>query len=175
SLSQDKRGCIGIATGYGLNEFEGIRCIQYLHELQESTSISRDPVTILHRDCRDYLWIGCAKGLQYYDVNKDERLPSQLSDEIAPDITGILTRRDESLLVTTSGWGLFSIDRTNGVATPLEDANQLIGGMYGRRLIEDQDGHIWIAMDRLGVVRLSPDFKQIQKLPREQVPFPNGD
>lgn len=175
SLSQDKHGYIWIATEYGLNKFDGIRFIQYLHDIQDSTSISSNHVTILHRDCRDYLWIGCSNGLQYYDENKDEFIRIQFPDEIAPHITDILTRRDESLLVTTSGWGLFSIDRTNGVATPLEDANQLIGGMYGRRLIEDQDGHIWIAMDRLGVVRLSPDFKQIQKLPREQVPFPNGD
>lgn len=175
SISQDKHGYIWIATEYGLNKFDGIRFIQYLHDIQDSTSISSNHVTILHRDCHDHLWIGCSNGLQYYDENTDGFIRIQFPDEIAPHITDILTRRDESLLVTTSGWGLFSIDIANRVAIPLEGANQRIGGMYGRKLVEDKDRHIWVAMDRLGVVRLSPDFKQVQKFSREQVPFPNGD
>lgn len=175
SISQDKHGYVWIATEYGLNKFDGIRFIQYLHDIQDSTSISSNHVTILHRDCRDHLWIGCSNGLQYYDENTDEFIHIQFPDQIAPHITDILTRHDESLLVTTSGWGLFSIDIANRVAIPLEGANQRIGGMYGRKLVEDKDKHIWIAMDRLGVFRLSPDFKQVQKLSREEVPFPGGD
>jgi signal transduction histidine kinase/ligand-binding sensor domain-containing protein/DNA-binding response OmpR family regulator len=175
SISQDKHGYIWIATEYGLNKFDGIRFIQYLHDIQDSTSISSNHVTILHRDCRDHLWIGCSNGLQYYDENKDQFIRIQFPDEIAPHITDILTRHDESLLVTTSGWGLFFIDIANRVAIPLEGANERIGGMYGRRLVEDKDQHVWIAMDRLGVVRLSPDFKHVQKLSGDQVPFPNGD
>src|SRR5690606_3649397 len=175
SISQDKHGYIWIATEYGLNKFDGIRFIQYLHDIQDSTSISSNHVTILHRDCRDHLWIGCSNGLQYYDENKDQFIRIQFPDEIAPHITDILTRHDESLLVTTSGWGLFFIDIANRVAIRLEGANERIGGMYGRRLAEDQDQPVCSATDRRGVGRLSPDFKHVQKLAGDRVPFPNGD
>lgn len=175
SIAQDKHGYVWIATEYGLNKFDGVRFIQYLHDIQDSTSISSNHVTILHRDSHDRLWIGCSNGLQYYEQNREQFVRIPFPDQIAPHITDILTRHDGSILVATSGWGLFSIDVANRIAISLDEANQRIGGMYGRTLLEDKDRHIWIAMDRLGVVRLSPDFNHVQRLSREQVPFPNGD
>ncbi|RZF59312.1 hybrid sensor histidine kinase/response regulator transcription factor [Sphingobacterium corticibacterium] len=174
SIAQDRHGYIWIATEYGLNKFDGVRFIQYLHDVQDSTSISSNHVTILHRDNQDYLWIGCSNGLQYYDQHTEQFVRIQFPDQIAPHITDILTRADGSLLVTTSGWGIYAIDVNQRVASSLEQVNQLVKGMYGRKLLEDNEKNLWIAIDRTGVTCLSPDLTYSRKISKAQIPFPKG-
>lgn len=175
SITQDKHGYIWIATEYGLNKFDGVRFVQYLHDIQDSSSISSNHVTVLHRDDHDRLWIGCSNGLQYYDENQEKFKRVQFPDNIAPHITDILTRADGSLLVTTSGWGIFDIRANDHMAISLEQVNQLAGGMYGRKLLEDNLHRVWLAVDRTGLVCLSPDLKHKEELPEANIPFPKGD
>ena len=174
SIAQDKHGYIWIATEYGLNKFDGVRFVQYLHDIQDSTSISSNHVTILHRDDHDRLWIGCSNGLQYYDENREQFVRIRFPDQIAPHITDILTRADGSLLVTTSGWGIFDINAGQRLANPLENVNKLVNGMYGRKILEDSEKNLWIAIDRTGVTCLSPNLTYSRKIPQAQIPFPKG-
>lgn len=174
SVAQDKHGYIWVATEYGLNKFDGVRFVQYLHDLQDSTSISSNHVTILHRDGNDRLWIGCSNGLQYYDENKEQFVRIKFPGQIAPHIIDILTRSDGSMWIATSGWGIFSIDITKDFAHSLERINLLAGGMYGRKLLEDSEQRVWIATDRAGVVCISVDLQQTKKLSSTEVPFPKG-
>src|SRR5690606_9991573 len=92
SVTQDQNGYIWIATEYGLNKFDGVRFVQYLHDVQDSTSISSNHVTLLHRDGKNRLWIGCSNGLQYYDDHRDEFVQIKFPEKIAPHIIDILTR-----------------------------------------------------------------------------------
>ncbi|HLS95090.1 MAG TPA: two-component regulator propeller domain-containing protein [Sphingobacterium sp.] len=174
SVSQDKHGYIWIATEYGLNKFDGIRFVQYLHDIQDSTSVSSNHVTILHRDRDDRLWVGCSNGLQYYNEDKDQFQRIRFPDQIAPHITDILTRHDGSLWVATSGWGVFAIDVINETANALTGINELAGGMYGRRLIEDSQRRIWIAIDRAGVTCIASNLSRKHELPKSDIPFPKG-
>ncbi|PRD47840.1 hybrid sensor histidine kinase/response regulator transcription factor [Sphingobacterium haloxyli] len=174
SVAQDHNGYIWIATEYGLNKFDGVRFVQYLHDVQDSSSISSNHVTILHRDGNSRLWIGCSNGLQYYDDNSEQFIRIKFPDQIAPHIIDILTRADGSLWVATSGWGFFSIDMKGGTAHSLEHVNQLAGGMYGRKLLEDSRHRVWIATDRSGVICISADLQHTRKFSDDEVPFPKG-
>ncbi|PRD54615.1 hybrid sensor histidine kinase/response regulator transcription factor [Sphingobacterium gobiense] len=174
SIAQDRHGYIWIATEYGLNKFDGVRFSQYLHDVQDSTSISSNHVTILHRDDQERLWIGCSNGLQYYNDNREQFIRIKFPDQIAPHIIDILTRADGSLWVATSGWGIFSIDIKAGAAHSLEHVNKLAGGMYGRKLLEDSKRRVWIATDRAGVICISADLQHTKKFSDSEVPFPKG-
>lgn len=174
SVEQDQNGYIWIATEYGLNKFDGVRFVQYLHDVQDSTSISSNHVTILHRDSDNRLWIGCSNGLQYYDDHSEQFIRIKFPDQIAPHIIDILTRADGSLWVATSGWGFFSIDINLNAAHSLEQVNQLAGGMYGRKLLEDSRHRVWIATDRAGVICISADLQHTKKFSDDEVPFPKG-
>lgn len=175
SIRQDQDGYIWIATEYGLNKFDGVRFVQYLHDVQDTSSISSNHVTIIHQDDNNRLWVGCSNGLQYYDRDREQFVHITFPDQIAPHITDILTRKDGSLWVATSGWGIFSIDASRRVASSLEHINQLAGGMYGRKFLEDSNRHMWIAVDRVGVVCLSPDHKKVdEKIAKLNLPMPAG-
>lgn len=174
SIAQDKYGYIWIATEYGLNKYDGVRFSPYLHDVQDSTSISSNHVTILHLDKQERLWIGCSNGLQFYDENTAQFIRIGFPGQIAPHITDILTREDGTLLVATSGWGIFDIDPIGRVANSLEHVNQLVGGKYGRKLVEDKAHNIWVAVDRVGVTCLASDLKSTKKLRQDQIPFPKG-
>src|SRR5690606_6535736 len=174
SVTQDQNGYIWIATEYGLNKFDGVRFVQYLHDVQDSTSISSNHVTILHRDSDNRLWIGCSNGLQYYDDNSEQFVRIKFPDQIAPHIIDVLTRADGSLWVATSGWGFFSIDIKVNAARSLEQVNQRAGDMYGHKLLEDRKHRVWIATDRAGVICISAVLQHTKKFSDDEVPFPKG-
>ncbi|MGO3804886.1 MAG: two-component regulator propeller domain-containing protein [Sphingobacterium sp.] len=176
SIAQDEHGYIWIATEYGLNKFDGVRFVQYLHDVQDSSSISSNHVTTIHRDANERLWIGCSNGLQYYDDTREQFIRIRFPNQIAPHITDILTRSDGSLWVATSGWGIFSIDPSTQIANQLDQINQLVGGMYGRKLFEDSNKYLWVAIDRVGVVCLAPDLKKRDlRVATLAPPIPNGE
>src|SRR5690606_6197646 len=94
SISQDKHGYIWTGTEYGLNKFDGTRFVQYLHDVQDSTSISSNNIIILYLDRDKRLWVGCNNGLQYYDENSDQFVRIHFPNQIAPHITDIIHKKD---------------------------------------------------------------------------------
>src|SRR5690606_26848130 len=120
SIRQDQDGYIWIATEYGLNKFDGVRFVQYLHDVQDTSSIYSNHVTVIHQDDNNRLWVWCSNDLQYYDRDREQFVHITFPYQIAPHITDILTRKDGSLWVATSGWGIFSIDASRRVASSLE-------------------------------------------------------
>lgn len=174
NICQDKDGFIWIATEYGLNKFDGIRFVQYLNDIQDSTSISSNNVTVLHRDKKNRLWVGCTNGLQYYDRDKEKFVRVRFPNQVAPHITDVITLHDDSIWVTTSGWGVFLVQPEERVAHSLAYINELSGGMYGRKMLEDRRGQVWLAIDRVGVVLITPGTQKVEKIQIPDMPRPGG-
>lgn len=174
SISQDKQGYIWTGTEYGLNKFDGIRFVQYLHDVNDSTSISSNNIKILFLDRNKRLWVGCNNGLQYYDPNHDYFVHIQFPDRIAPHITDIIQRRDGSLWVATSGWGIFTIHIDKHRAVSLNKINTLAGGMFSRTLFEDNKNNIWIAVDYKNLTCISSNLQQAQQIDTHNLPQPKG-
>ena len=62
-IVQDKYGYIWVGTEYGLSKFDGYRFTNYLHNEEDTTSITDNIISDLLVDKKGNLWIGCAKGL----------------------------------------------------------------------------------------------------------------
>jgi len=174
SISQDKHGYIWTGTEYGLNKFDGTRFVQYLHDVQDSTSISSNNIIILYLDRDKRMWVGCNNGLQYYDENSDQFVRIHFPNQIAPHITDIIHKKDGHIWVATSGWGIFDIQVGRRQAVSLPRINSQVGGMFARSIFEDQHRTLWIAVDRVGVSRISPDQKQAKRLVSDLLPQPKG-
>ncbi|MEN5085557.1 two-component regulator propeller domain-containing protein [Sphingobacterium faecium] len=174
SISQDKHGYIWTGTEYGLNKFDGTRFVQYLHDVQDSTSVSSNNIIILYLDRDKKLWVGCNNGLQYYDENSDKFVRINFPDQIAPHITDIIHKKDGQIWVATSGWGIFAIQVNRKQAVSLPRLNALVGGMFARSIFEDRDNVIWVAIDRVGVSQVSTDQKQVKRVISDLLPMPKG-
>ncbi|WP_294182998.1 two-component regulator propeller domain-containing protein [uncultured Sphingobacterium sp.] len=174
SISQDKHGYIWTGTEYGLNKFDGTRFVQYLHDVQDSTSISSNNIIILYLDRDKRLWVGCNNGLQYYDENSDQFVRIHFPDQIAPHITDIIHKKNGHIWVATSGWGIFDIQVSRRQALSLPRLNTLVGGMFARSLFEDRMNRIWVAIDRVGVSQVSADQKRARQIVSDLLPMPKG-
>lgn len=174
SICQDKHGYIWTATEYGLNKFDGTRFVQYIHDVQDSTSISSNNIIILYLDRDKRLWVGCNNGLQYYDENSDQFVRIHFPNQIAPHITDIIHKKDGSIWVATSGWGIFAIEPNRKQALSLPHLNSMVGGMFVRSIFEDRNYTVWVAVDRVGVSRISADQRQVKHIVSDLLPEPKG-
>ena len=80
-ICQDRYGYIWMGTEYGLNKFDGYRFTPYLHQRDDTTSITDNEIASLFVDKDGELWVGCAKGLVRYDYERDAFLAKPFSME----------------------------------------------------------------------------------------------
>lgn len=66
-ILQDKKGFIWIATGNGLNRYDGYNFIVYRHSEKDSNTISHDIVNSIAEDQKGYLWIATQGGFDRFD------------------------------------------------------------------------------------------------------------
>lgn len=174
SIAQDKEGYIWTGTEYGLNKFDGIRFVQYMHDVNDSTSISSNNIKIVYVDHQKRLWVGCNNGLQYYDPNHDNFVRIHFPDHIAPHITDIVHLKNGGLWVATSGWGIFEIRMKEKHALPLIKINELSGSMFSRSIFEDNKNNIWVASDDKELVCVTFSLHRIPLVGTTDLPQPKG-
>ncbi|WP_348638945.1 EAL domain-containing protein [Lacimicrobium sp. SS2-24] len=71
-IIEDKHGFIWVATGDGLNRFDGYEFKQYHHSPGATNSLPDKIVRKLFIDSKERLWIGTDKGLARYNQEKDD-------------------------------------------------------------------------------------------------------
>jgi len=64
---QDSRGYMWIGTHNGLNLFDGIKTTNFLHNVQDSTSISGNFINSILEDSSQQVWIGNEMGIDVYN------------------------------------------------------------------------------------------------------------
>ncbi|MDC1255967.1 EAL domain-containing protein [bacterium] len=70
-IVQDQEGFIWIATGNGLNRYDGHDIIHYKKDISDPNSIADNVIRKLFIDTAGDLWIGTAKGISVYNSQKD--------------------------------------------------------------------------------------------------------
>ena len=85
-IVQDKYGYIWVGTEYGLSKFDGYRFTNYLHNEEDTTSITDNIISDLLVDKKGNLWIGCAKGLMRYNYETNHFTRLQFPDGRKPRI-----------------------------------------------------------------------------------------
>lgn len=113
-IVQDKYGYIWVGTEYGLSKFDGYRFTNYLHNEEDTTSITDNIISDLLVDKKGNLWIGCAKGLMRYNYETNNFSRLQFPDGRKPRIYSMVESHRSDILLGTAGYGLYSV-KNNGI------------------------------------------------------------
>lgn len=137
------------------------QALNYIHDPNDSTSISDNSVLSIFRDSRDILWIGTwGGGLNKFD-EKNHRFKRYQHDPKNPfsitHNTVSITYEDNSgnFWIGMHGGGLSKFDRKNEKFTNFTTKDGLPNDViYG--ILEDDDGYLWISTNK-GISRFDPD------------------
>ena len=113
-IVQDKYGYIWVGTEYGLSKFDGYRFTNYLHNEEDTTSITDNIISDLLVDKKGNLWISCAKGLMRYNYETNNFSRLQFPDGRKPRIYSMVESHRGDILLGTAGYGLYSV-KNNGI------------------------------------------------------------
>ena len=136
NLCQDKYGSLWIATDYGLNRFDGYQFEQFLHNDKDSWSICNNAVVTMLSDRDGRLWVGTNRGLDRYDEAANGFIHYRFDEEIQPRITGLVHLSDGKILVTTAGYGAYTIGSDDKLQ-PTDDYADEGNNRYYGHIYED--------------------------------------
>ena len=158
-ICQDKTGYIWVGTEYGLNKYDGYRFTNYLHEINDTTSLCSNVISSLFIDVKGNLWVGTRSGLNLYNpiTDKFEYIKMEGAKEV-PRINHIIQEDENHLLVGTAGYGLFRLDIPN-LRTQKLDGYATGDNNYFSHILIDSEGAFWKSGHGSTVVRRSPDGK----------------
>ncbi|MCF6240491.1 MAG: ATP-binding protein [Bacteroidales bacterium] len=175
-ITQDKNDFIWLATGKGLNRFDGYDFVNYYHNPKDSTSISHSRVLDIEVDKQNRLWLATNAGVNCFDQTKDIfyhfKSDSSNSQTIWEDMVKDLFIDSQGYLWVGTRSGLnvsvLPVDSIKNLNTaiefrriPREDlSNNLI-----IRILEDKRGYIWVATTK-GLNKINKStFKVTQYYP----------
>ena len=67
AIQQDQTGYLWLGTDEGLVRYDGYNFETFLHQSDDSTTISNNTILSLFEDSRGWLWIGTEDGLNYFN------------------------------------------------------------------------------------------------------------
>lgn len=162
-IHQCRNGFIWIATEDGLNRFDGSKNTLYRTDNNTTGSVLNNMALVLASDAKGTMYVGYFNGLQFYNdaTNSFHKVPLWTSKGqlCEPHVNTILQRKNGSLLIGTSGYGLFEI-HTGKDGKPygmrmkdFEPSNFIV------RLFEDATQNLWIATENSGLFKFSAKGK----------------
>jgi ligand-binding sensor domain-containing protein/two-component sensor histidine kinase len=148
-ILQDEKGYIWVATGYGLNRFDG----NYFSQYYEEDGLANNRVHSLFQDSEMSLWIGTETGVTIF---REDTLitPSQIIGLSHFAVLSIFEDRDGNFWFGTDGDGVWKLDREDRLEEVVIEGRFPIRSV--RAIDQAPDGTIWLAT-REGVVKISDD------------------
>lgn len=159
-IYQDSKGFIWIATENGLSRFDGMNFSTFRFDRNRENSISSNLVLTTFEDSKGTMWIGTSAGLQVFnnDLNSftdidlgDAEVPA--SDQHISDIAEIDFDGDRTILISSSGHGIYAIDPDTHEILPdiRNEINASILSPFVSHLFQDSDKNIWIGYENGGL------------------------
>jgi len=135
-LAQDDEGYIWLATGYGLNRFDGIRFKTYFEEQGLNSNRTRS----LFKDSSGRIWVGSESGVNYWQSDSIYTVPAlaPLSDET---VISIFEDRLGTIWLGTDGDGVWQYSQGEQL-TQYSTSNGLIDNQV-RAISESNNGDLW--------------------------------
>jgi signal transduction histidine kinase/ligand-binding sensor domain-containing protein/DNA-binding response OmpR family regulator len=151
-IFQDKQGLIWIATGEGLNKYDGYKFTVYKHNSQNPVSINSDYVFDILEDSEHEMWVATAAGICRYNRETDSfttymHNPADPYSITAGSINKLMKDRQGNIWIGTAGNGLDCYDRkTNRFQHFTHNPNDSTSLSHHevRSLFEDKRGNIWV-------------------------------
>ncbi len=166
-LVQDDEGYIWLATGYGLNRFDGLRFQKYFEEHGLNSSRIRS----LLKDSDGRIWIGSERGVNYWQADSIYAVP-ELNALQFTTVISIFEDKTGSLWFGTDGNGVWQYSTGNSkVITQYSTSNGLINNRV-LDIAERASGSLWFGTQE-GITVLQNGnfitFREIDNQPIENI------
>jgi len=155
SIYQDKDGFIWMATGNGLNRFDGINFKSYYNNPKDSTTLPGTSITGIIEDLNGNIWVTTNINFCVYNREKDNfrRMKFFIDNQFLDcSITGCFIDSKGSMWISSYA-GVFRFklfkdpEKTNGIIKPvkyfLDGVDDFVSGF-----VEDENGIIWTVDSR---------------------------
>lgn len=153
SILQDRQGFMWFGTADGLNKYDGYSFVHYVHDVNDSTSISDSRVIALLEDRSGRLWIGTiGGGLNLFDretgtfrrFRADRNDSNSLSDD---RVNSLFEDSRGTIWVGTTVAGINAFNPETGVFRryihdPLDSTT--ISSNHVFPILEDREGRLWV-------------------------------
>lgn len=162
SIVQDDKGFIWIAATYGLNRYDGTSIVTYLNDNANPNSLPDNYLWDLHKGRNGILWIAAwGGGLSRFDL-KTETFTNYAHDDNNPNSLGdnqVWSTYEDSKgrvwVATMSGLSQLEVATGSFTHYPLLDPEGKPQG--ATRMVEDQQGFLWVGTYGAGLHRFNPD------------------
>ena len=159
-ILQDKQGYIWIATDNGLNKFDGEHFTVFRNGDGRKNGLTDNLITALFEDTHKNLWIGTHSGLWSYSpkTEKFTKYPISNGNSLSYNfhVTQIIEYIDGTIIVSTSGMGIFIINQKTNTLTLDSRLRSLIPTLYIKNLFTDSKGNLFISIENNGLYIFDP-------------------
>ena len=163
---QDRDGVVWIASEDGLTRFDGSDFTTFKKDDSDTMSLVNNYVKLICEFGDGCFLVGTLSGLQLYD--HDTRCFTEIPAYIegrkfsqGVDVSCVARGCDGSLLVGTSGYGLFVLDCNSDSLALVQDLELLPNCFYIEKLLFDKSGNLWVSTMNKGVFVLDPNRRII--------------
>lgn len=144
---QDKKGWIWLGTSQGLSRFDGYRFVSFIHNPEDTTSLSGSLVRVIFEDSKGNLLIGTENGgLNVFDREKEQfRHPFKNNPEFKSKEVSVNTIKEDingNMYIGTD-MNLLKVDK-NGHLSRVSPATGSISGSFIRVIEFDNSDNLWI-------------------------------
>ena len=164
-IIQDKQGFLWFATNGGLNKFDGSNFTTYIHNKNDTNSISNNIINHIFEDDEGLLWISTQNGLNIFDKShevfirfkSEPNQPNGLSSNI---VKSTVKDNHGNFWIGTEGGGL---NRYNPITKRFKSFKNInknpesISSNYITCIEKDKYGYIWIGTEDNGLNMLNPE------------------
>jgi ligand-binding sensor domain-containing protein/signal transduction histidine kinase len=170
SMLEDRDGNLWIGTfSDGLLKFDRTRrrFIRYRHDPANPDSLPEDRITTLFEDLEGDVWVGLGATAPVYFTERplpfntlpfDSANPANLGERL---VNFLYEDRTGALWTGTTG-ALDRLDQRDGRDTRFEIPGQGVDADV-LSLVEDSSGAMWVGTSGLGLYRLDPNTRKIQR------------
>jgi len=164
-LKKDSRGYLWVGCNNALNRYDGYKIVKYVHNQNDTSSITRGGINNILEDHEGCLWIATKSGVCTFDykTEKFEKIYDVEDEDIAAR-SFLLTKKNELILVTSSGLCLFNRQTRKFVNLFRQELNQ-----GSSSIVEDSYGNLVIGSWGQGLTVFNLESKEYlnKRLPSE--------
>lgn len=154
NVCQDKYGFIWIGTENGLSKYDGYNFVNYMTVDGDTTSLISNEISAFLTDRKGNLWIGCSHGLVNYDYATDKFHRYNFPKGWMPRVESIIETSAGDIIVGTSGYGLFSLEKGTNRMKELPEYKRNPIDDFASRMFVDNEGWLWRSSHLAGITRI---------------------